>query len=78
MRATYRQKRLIKRINAGLGLGPAESQAIVNEIRTFREADMYIKKFLPVLKIKRLKATEVREIFLYIINELNRMRIKNV
>lgn len=70
MRATLKQKKLIFYINKKLKIPERENWEILSTIKTFDEADRYIKRFLPVVRFKDLNRDEIRKIILYIIKEV--------
>lgn len=70
MRATLKQKKLIKYINRKLNLSEEESREILSTIKTFDEADRYIKKFLPIVKFKDLRPEEIKKVILYLIEQV--------
>ncbi len=59
-RATVRQKKFIWYINKKLGMTDKENLEVLNKIQTFQEADSYIKKYLPIVKVKDLSFEEIR------------------
>ena len=74
MRATVNQKKYIKHINRLLKIPDAISQDIVNSIATYREADLYIKEYLPKAKIRNLNVTEIFELYERLENETRSLR----
>lgn len=58
-RPTVRQKKLISYINSVLGYSKEESQIILNNLKDFRSANEYIRKNLPVAKMKKLSWSDM-------------------
>lgn len=73
LRATLNQKRYIRYINKKLGLSEKESNEILHSIKTFHDADRYIKKYAPLVRFKSLSFRE-----LLLLARAIRLKVKNL
>jgi len=71
--ATVRQKKLISYINRKLNVNEKLSREILQSIRTFEEADQYIKKYLPIVKFKSLRTFEILEVYRYLVKKTEKL-----
>lgn len=76
LRATQKQKRFIYYINEKLGIKEDDNLKIVNSIETFEEADKYIKKYLPIAKIKGLSFKEIRFLYYQILLKVEKLLLR--
>ncbi len=77
LRATLNQKRYISYLNRKLGLSEQENEKILNSIKTFHEADEYIKKYAPLVRFKNLSIGELLILVKYVRAEIKKMFAKN-
>jgi len=71
--ATIRQKKLISYINRKLNVDEKLSREILQSIRTFEEADQYIKKYLPLVKLRSLRTFEILEVYRYLVKKTEKL-----
>lgn len=76
IRATQKQKRFIYYINEKLGIKEEDNLKIVNSIESFEDADKYIKKYLPIVKIKGLSFKEIRFLYYQILFRIEKLLLK--
>lgn len=72
-RATVKQKKFIDYINRKLGMSEEESFRVVKSINSFEDADRYIKKYLPIVKIKALSFKEIRFLYYKLLVDLEKI-----
>lgn len=71
--ATARQKKLIHYINRKLKMNEKLNREILQSIRTFEEADQYIKKYLPIVKFRSLRNFEILNAYRYLIEKTDEL-----
>lgn len=71
--ATIRQKKLIHYINKKLKIDEELNAEILQSIKTFEEADQYIKKYLPIVKFRELRGFEILNVYCYLIEKTDEL-----